>query len=223
MRPILNIRPAGLRATVLGLMLALAWPGQGGAENPAKAPASKWSPQERVLLDTLSSYIQGLGGLEGRFLQISPDGATAEGGFLYRSPGRLKFTYDSPLTQIVMVDGGTLYVQEQAGKPPATYPVSATPLPLFFASESGLAEQEALLGVTSNAGLAELLLQDPEGGIPGRLYMVLETDPVRLRGWRVVDAQGQVVTVLLRDLRRRNDIDDQEFKLEYRRKRGPRR
>ena len=208
---------------ILGALLLLIWPLSVTAASPTGRPDAKWTAQEQSLLDDLTAYIHGLGGLEGHFIQISPDGATSQGAFLYRTPGRLKFTYDSPLTQIIMVDGSTLYVQEAVGKTPATYPVSATPLPLFFAGENALAEQDAVISVTHNAGLAELLLQDPEQNIPGRLYMVFETGPTLLRGWRVVDAQGQVVTVLLRDLRPRSDIDDQEFKLDYRRKRGPRR
>lgn len=208
---------------LLWIILTLLWSGDVAAEGPVERQNPKWSPHDQLLLDELSTYVQNLRGLEGRFIQISPDGATAAGIFLYRSPGRLKFTYDRPLTQIIMVDGGTLYVQAAAGKQPTTYPVSATPLPLFFAGETALAENPAVIGIANNAGLAELLLQDPDGDIPGRLYLVFETEPTSLRGWRVIDAQGQVVTVLLRDLRRRNDIDDSEFKLDTPQKRGPRR
>lgn len=183
----------------------------------------KWSPAEKKLLSELSNYLQNLQGLESRFIQISPQGETVEGQLLYRHPKQLKFTYDAPQTQIIKVDGGTLYVQDAPGETPATYPVSATPLPLFFDHDTPLVDQAALVSLIRSGGLVELLLRDPKGETPGRLYMALEISPPVLRGWRVIDAQGQTTSVLLRDLVHRNDIDDQELKLDYRRKRGPRR
>ncbi len=180
----------------------------------------KWTASEKIILTKVSTYLQNLNGLEGWFIQINPQGTTASGSFLYQQPGRLKFVYNAPLSQIVMVNNNTLYIQEEPGRQPTTYPVSATPLPLFFNANIDLLSHEALNDITQSSGLAELLLDDPTGDIPGQLYMVFETTPVRMRGWRVVDAQGQVISVLLRNLVHRDDIEEKDFKLDYRRKRG---
>ncbi|MGC6476015.1 MAG: LolA family protein [Parvibaculales bacterium] len=183
----------------------------------------KWTQAQAAALANLTQYLQNLKALEGRFIQIDAQGGSLGGKFLYAEGGRLKFIYDAPATMIVMVKKNGLYIQEEAGKAPDIYPLAATPLPLFLNSGFDFANQASTRDVIVSGTLAEALLEDPSGDAAGRLYLTFDTNPTQLRGWRVVDAQGQNITLVLRDLVERESLADEIFELEYRRKRGPRR
>lgn len=180
-------------------------------------------PNDAETLKNISAYFSSIPAFETRFIQINPTGDTVSGNLIYQKPSRLLFKYDAPNTLSVAVDGTTLYVQEKPGDRPDTYPVNATPLPLFFSSNLDLQSSGAVVGVIRTQGLTEILLQDPDGDIPGRLYMSFNAPKAKLRGWRVVDAQGQIITLLLRDVKIIEKIDDRRFKLDYKRKSGPKR
>lgn len=189
----------------------------------AQSKSFEKTPEEMAVLKFISNYFSAIPAFEARFLQINPTGDTASGVMLYQKPNRLLFRYDAPNTLKVAVIGTTLYVQEKNGEQPDTYPVDATPLPLFFSSDLNLQSSAMVAGMTRTQTLTEILLEDPEGKIGGKLYMNFNAPNPRLRGWRVVDAQGQIITLLLRDLRIVDKIDESRFALDYKRKRGPKR
>ncbi len=203
---------------LIALMMATSAP------QTANAQAGKnWTPAQAAALASLTQYLQNLKALEGRFIQIDAQGASLSGKFLYAEGGRLKFIYDAPATMIVMVKKNGLYIQEETGKEPDIYPLAATPLPLFLNSNFDFANQPSTRDVIVSGTLAEALLEDPSGDAAGRLYLTFDTKPAQLRGWRVVDAQGQTITLVLRDLVVRDSLPAQSFELDYRKKRGPRR
>ena len=135
----------------------------------------------------------------------------------------MRFDYDPPQKLKVVADGKWLAVQETPGEKADRYPLSQTPLPIFWGetSLSDKADYIARLDVFDAA--AEMLLQDPQGDFPGYARLTFDyqgtPDTVNLRSWHVVDAQGQAITIILNDLQKRENIDRNDFRLDEPRRR----
>jgi len=183
-------------------------------EDPA---ASAFTEAEQKILSDIRSYLDGLSGASGQFLQISPQGDTSTGAFLMLRPGYIRFDYAPPSQLKVVSNGKTLAVQEDPKSDVDRYPVKSTPLPLFWGETSALAATEYVEAVFRSPGIVEIILRDPKGDTPGQLTLAFDYPRPKLRSWRVVDAQGQMITVLLRDVQARDDLDETLFILKSRR------
>jgi outer membrane lipoprotein-sorting protein len=187
------------------------------AEELAASGDKAFTEAEQKILADIRSYLDGLNGASGRFLQISPQGDTSTGAFVMLRPGYIRFDYAPPSQLTVVSNGKTLAVQEDAKSDVDRYPVKATPLPLFWGEQPALAATQYVEAIFRSPGIVEIILRDPEGDTPGQLTLGFDYPRPKLRSWRVVDAQGQVVTILLRDVLARNDLDASLFILKSRR------
>jgi len=176
-----------------------------------------------TILADISAYLQSFDNVSGRFMQINPQGDTQEGVFLFKQPGFLRFSYDAPSQLLIVANGRRLLVQEMAGESPASYPLDSTPLPLFLGKNIHLERTGYVKNIVQSADFVELQLEDPSGDIAGQIYLGFNYPNVRLRNWRVVDAQDQIVSVFLREIAMQDNIDMALFEIEAKRQIGPNR
>ena len=65
---------------------------------------------EKISIDRLSSYLDGLKTVEAKFTQISSDGSLSTGALFIKRPGRIRFEYDPPNDALVLASGGQLAI-----------------------------------------------------------------------------------------------------------------
>src|SRR5436190_851569 len=124
------------RALFIGVLAALAFANVDTqpvwAQNPTTrpiAPAPKiFSPAEKAQLARISSYLNAMKSVEGRFLQVSASGASDQGTFYLKKPGRVRFEYQKPNPNLVIADGNTVAVENTALKTTDRFPLSNSPL-----------------------------------------------------------------------------------------------
>ncbi len=76
--------------------------------------------------------------MEGRFIQISPDGKQAEGVFFINRPGRVRFHYNPPSHLDITASNGSVAIRDRRLDTQDMYPLSKTPLRYLLASNIDL-------------------------------------------------------------------------------------
>ena len=181
-----------------------------------EAPAAPSVPSEAVLalepvlfadvsdeavLARAAAAIQNLDTLRAGFTQISPMGNVTTGTLAMDRPGRLRFDYDAPSAQQIVATGGLVYVHDADLETTDSYPLGKTPL-RFLLSDGIDTEGAVLTGVARMPGEVAVALRSADDDLSGEVALVFEgpEDALRLVRWAVVDPQGGVTEVALRDV-----------------------
>ncbi len=179
-------------AALLCLLLLLA---------PFLKEAQALTAGEKADLARINAYLNGFSTMKARFLQISPDGGIAEGTFYLKRPGRLRFEYDPPVKMLIVADGLWVNFIDRELDEVTRLPLAATPLKILVAERIDLSRDTLVSAVTRGARRLSVTLQDPEEPEQGSLTLEFSEDPLTLRQWRLVDAQGGETVVAITDQR----------------------
>ncbi|MBY8976513.1 outer membrane lipoprotein carrier protein LolA [Rhodobacteraceae bacterium NNCM2] len=149
----------------------------------------------------ISNYLNGIGTLEGNFVQIGPDGDLSEGTFYMRRPGRMRFQYEPPNPALIIADGVWVGVCDPQINTFERFPLSETPLDLLLRDRVDLRSEGAVRRIERSDGQLRVEAIDPDAPDQGSITMVFADNPLELRQWVVVDNQGLTTTVALSDTR----------------------
>lgn len=187
--------------------LAVLTPPASQASTPAGLSAS-----DQSLIDQANAYLQGLDHVKGRFEQTSPRGAVSSGDLYVQRPGKARFAYDPQFGLLVVADGKTISVYDSRLKTFDRAPLNATPLSMLLSHEVRLDRDVSILRVDRYADYFALTLRDTTGRAEGRIVLYFNANPVSLRGWTVIDAQGQQTQIRVLGLQTA-DLDPELFVL----------
>ena len=177
----------------------------------APAAAQPLTPADARDLARISNYLNATETLQGSFVQVDPDAVVSEGQFYMRRPGRLRFEYAPPDPALVIADGFWVGVIDQRDGSLDRYPLSETPLNLLLKENVDLRSEGAVRSIERSEGQMAVTAVDTARPEQGEIVMVFSDNPLELRQWVVVDAQGQRTTVALRDMRTNVSIPAARF------------
>lgn len=174
------------------------------AANPASA--------EKLSLNAISNYLNGMKTATGEFTQINDDGSINTGQIYIKRPGRVRFEYNPPERTLVVADGDTVgIVDPKSNTGPEAYPLHRTPLKIILARRVDLSSEKMVIGHKSDGKTTTIKAQDPDHPEYGSIELVFTADPVELRQWVINDDAGGQTTVILGDLRKGGRIADTQF------------
>ncbi|WP_193185172.1 LolA family protein [Nisaea sediminum] len=179
---------------------------------PQPSGAAPLSAEDKQVLKAIEAYFNGLTTLQARFLQVSNQGATAQGILSLKRPGLMRFEYDEPSPVLLVSDGTWLIFQDNELQQTTHVPLGSTPLAVLVEDPVDLTENLEVLEVARNPGVIRLLMRmrdDPEAGF---IQMVFSDSPLELRQWTITDAQGVEVKVALLETRKGMELQDALFK-----------
>lgn len=157
---------------------------------------------ERLSLDVISDYVEGIGSASARFTQIAADGAISTGDLAIRRPGRVRFDYDPPNDGLVLASAGAVYIiDRKVGGTPETYPLSRTPLSIILARDVDLTRSGMVTGHAYDGTATLVTARDPQRPDAGTITLKFTHDPVELRQWVIETEEGGATTVILDTLR----------------------
>jgi outer membrane lipoprotein-sorting protein len=178
---------------------------------PALAATAPLSPADQALVDQATAYLQGLKTVTGHFTQVSANGATSTGTFYMQRPGKARFQYDPPAQMVVVSDGYNVSVVDMRLKTHDQYPLGRTPLVILLARQVRLDRGVVVTQVDQTADGFAITARDGRKEASGRITLDFGKDPVALRGWSVIDAQGRETRVSLGALAPVSDLDPNLF------------
>jgi outer membrane lipoprotein-sorting protein len=173
---------------------------------PARAQAV-----DRAALARMEAYLNSLTTLRARFLQVAQNGASAQGtAWIYR-PGRMRFDYDPPEPLLLVASGGQVMMYDRELRSPTVVPASSTPLGILLRPEIRLAGDITVTGTERSGGFLRVSLHRTGSPAEGRLTLAFQENPMELRQWTVVDAQGRETRVTLYEVDTRTRPDTSIF------------
>jgi outer membrane lipoprotein-sorting protein len=173
---------------------------------PAAAPAQTSTlalpKADLVLVDKAQTYLQHLTQAQGRFTQINPRGSVSTGALYLKRPGKARFTYDPPSGLLVVADGKSVSVWDSRLETFDQAPLYATPLGILLGRYIRLDQDVVVSRVDRFADGFALTARNltAREHADGYITLVFGDNPMVLRGWTVVDGQGQATKVTISEL-----------------------
>ena len=169
---------------------------------------------EKLPLNEISKYLNGLTTASGDFTQINDDGTISTGDILIKRPGRVRFEYEDAV--VIANKGAVFIVDKKSNQPPETYPLNRTPLSLILARNVDLSQARMIVGHDFDGTATVVTAQDPENPEYGSIELKFTSNPVELRQWVINDANGGRSTVILGALNKGGNIANREFNIDPR-------
>jgi outer membrane lipoprotein-sorting protein len=158
---------------------------------------------EKLPLGELSRYLNALTTAEAEFTQINSDGTISTGRIFIQRPGRARFEYSPPDSNLVVAGNGSVaIVDAKSNQAPEQYPLSRTPLSIILAANVDLARAKMVVGHKADGNTTRVRAQDPENPEYGSIELVFTAAPTELRQWVIRDDSGAETTVILGEMKK---------------------
>lgn len=194
------------------------WAQQNPTTRPITPPRPVFTDAEKAQLKRISAYLNTMKSIEGRFLQISASGASDQGTFYLKKPGRVRFEYQKPNPNLVIADGATLAVENSALKTTDRYPLGNSPLRLLLSDNIDLTRDPRISAVKTEQGALSVTARENSGSTRGSITLTFAdvgansaNGGLELRQWEVLDAQGASTAVIVNEMRQVADIPARLF------------
>jgi outer membrane lipoprotein-sorting protein len=188
----------GLVAFVSSVLLTAAVPG------PSH---SGFGPTERSELERVSEALNAIHTLQGRFVQIGPEGQLDQGRFYIDKPGRMRFEYASPNPTLIVSDGRWVAVENRNLHTMDRYALWTTPLNLILGNDIDLRDNTDITGVDQQNNQLIIQARAHSGQANGNITLVFSEPDLALKQWTVRDAQGLLTSVSVSDVKKDIAID----------------
>lgn len=184
--------------------------GLSAAALPAVAAVPASSDQEEI--QKAETYLNGVTTLRARFMQVAPDGNTAEGTVFLSRPGRMRLEYDPPSPVLVVADGNFLIYYDKKLKQVSYVGLDSTPAGILVSPSIKLEGGDlTVTKVAHQPGVTNLTVIKAKDPAQGKITLVFTDSPFQLRQWQVTDQQGQITTVSLFDAQTGVSLDRDLF------------
>ncbi len=167
---------------------------------------------EKLSIDALSIYLDGLKSVQSKFTQINSDGTLSTGSLFIKRPGRVRFEYDPPNEALVLASAGQLAIFDPNGNSaPESYPLSKTPLALILADKVELAQDRMVQSHSFDGTSTILTVHDPQHPEQGAMALVFTGPNPQLRQWVIEDQNGEKTVVVLNNMVTDMSLSDRLF------------
>ncbi|NND18888.1 MAG: outer membrane lipoprotein carrier protein LolA [Silicimonas sp.] len=172
---------------------------------------------DRLSLNAISNYLNGIKTAKTDFTQVNDDGSLSTGTLFIKRPGRMRFEYNPPEDLLVMAGAGQVGIFD--GKSNLNraerYPLRRTPLNLILEKNVNLARRNMVVGHDFDGTATVVTAQDPEHPEYGSIQLKFTGNPIELRQWIIRDGQGATTTVILGELAKGSDLPSTLFNISY--------
>ena len=186
-------------AALFGALVGLALLAPEMAHSQAPA-AAVLTPADRGWVQRVQDTLGSVTTLKAHFRQIAPDGRVTEGTAWLDRPGRMRFEYAKPSPLLLVAGGGTLVFHDSQLKQTTDLPLDKTPLGLLLRPNLAFSGDVTITAFHHADGQLQITLVRTASPGDGTLTLIFSDQPVALRSWDVVDAQGRQTRVDLSDI-----------------------
>jgi outer membrane lipoprotein-sorting protein len=160
----------------------------------------------------VEQYFDAIHTLQARFVQNNPNGAIVQGTLYISRPGKMRFEYDPPSQLKIVADGFQVTMWDPANKDFGQWPIGWTAASFLVKQPLKLSGDLTVQKIDRANGLLELTMVQTRKPQEGRVIVRLSENPMRWRGWSIIDNRGNKVDVSLNDVRVGEPIAGSLFK-----------
>ena len=162
---------------------------------------------EKISLNKISDYINGLTTLQADFEQINSDGSIDTGKLYIRRPGKMRLEYTAPNNALVIAGAGSVAIFDDKSKNgPTLFPLKKTPLNLLLKKNLDLYKNEMITEHTVNNENTFIVAKDPKRKSQSSIKMMFSNSPVSLQGWTITNQSNQKTKIILDKLDKKTKI-----------------
>ena len=182
---------------ILVLALALAPLGSLWAGEPI---AASLSAEDKTDLARIQAYLNGLKNISADFLQVDDAGGFIRGVLAISRPGKMHVTYDLPSKDLIIADGSFVHIWNDDLKAQTTVEQGSSLAEFILRDPIKLTGEVTVTRLKHFPAKIEMTLVQTNDPASGSLTLVFEDKPLRLRQWKVIDAQGRTTGVSLENM-----------------------
>ncbi len=199
-------------AAILVMAVGPAWAAAPVQVSAAPAQAAALSAAERVEVARIEAYLNRIGTLKARFVQVSSTGELSEGNLYISRPGKLRIEYDPPVPVLMVSAGSWLIYYDKELEQVSHLDIDATPAGYLVSEKIDLGGKITVTGFENRRGVLRLSLVKTGDPMEGSITLVFRDRPLALKKWVVTDAQGIETTVSLLGVRSGHDLNPDLFR-----------
>ncbi|HEU0117000.1 MAG TPA: outer membrane lipoprotein carrier protein LolA [Alphaproteobacteria bacterium] len=189
-----------MRKLVLAfLFLVLALPAM-AADDKATAPM-QMDDKERFDLTRIEDYLNGLKSISADFLQIDDRGGIMRGTIQIQRPGKMRVNYDPPSKDFIIADGSNVHIWNDELKEQTNVDEGSSLAEFILRDPVKLSGDVVVTSFKRFPAKLEITLVQKGDPAAGKLTLIFEDQPLKLRQWRVLDPQGHTTGVNLENTR----------------------
>ena len=158
---------------------------------------AKKNSDSGIDIPAIENYLQNLGSARARFVQTTHNGSQLVGTFYLQRPGKLRFEYDEPVKDFVVADGFFIFFYDSEAKEQTNAPIGQTLADFILRTDLKLSGDIKIKSKTRKDDLITLELTQTADPAAGTLFLAFDANPLTLKKWRIVDAQGLITEVEL--------------------------
>lgn len=166
----------------------------------------------------IEEYFNTISTLQARFLQLSPNGRTAEGNLFIHRPWRLRFEYDPPVPYLLIADGSRVIFYDKELETPTIVAITSTPLEFFLGPTVKLSGLVSVTNMERRPGIMRITLVQTKSPKDGQVIITFTERPIEVKKWALVDSKGTTVEVAIFDPRLGLKLDPALFVFEDKKK-----
>jgi outer membrane lipoprotein-sorting protein len=159
-------------------------------------------------------YLNSLKTLSGEFSQVNSKGQKATGTIQISRPGKMRLTYDPPSPLLIVSNGKWLITYDRQADDVNYVSLENTPAAFILRPNIRFSGDVAITGVEPKEGETAISLVRKEEPEAGYITLVFNDDPISLKEWSVIDAQGIETRVSLSKLQQNIKLPADLFKIE---------
>lgn len=166
-------------------------------------------------LDQIVSALRGISTMKADFVQTDRSGQSLRGELTLKSPGKMRFEYESAANMLIVSTGSSLHIVDYEVDQVERIPFRNSPLGALLDPKRDVKRYGKLLP-TSNPNVASVEVKDSKKPEYGTITMVFVRDPGAPGGWELnswvaLDAQNKRTTVRLSNQRYGMSVPDSAF------------
>ena len=159
----------------------------------------------------IENYLNGLTTAQADFTFAAPDGTVTHGVFYLSRPSKLRFEYTEPKGNLLIADGDYVIYWDAQQKEQSNLPISSTPLDFLLRPKVSLTNGVKVTAFEHSAGVIRATLVRSKSEGDGSVTVAFGDNPIELRGWRLVDGQGQITDVTFSNMKLGGSLDSSLF------------
>jgi outer membrane lipoprotein-sorting protein len=156
--------------------------------------------QDKTDLVRIENYINGLKNISADFLQIDDAGGIMRGEIAISRPGKMHVNYDPPNKDFIIADGSFVHIWNDDLKSQTNVEQSSSLAEFILRDPVKMSGDVTVTKFQRFPAKMEVTLEQSDDPGSGSLTLVLEDRPLKLRQWKVVDAQGHTTGVSLENM-----------------------
>ncbi|MEX0694703.1 MAG: outer membrane lipoprotein carrier protein LolA [Rhodospirillales bacterium] len=196
-----------LLAPLLLCLALLVAPGSARAAKPIPI-----TPEITTVLHKIEAYLEDIKTLQADFLQITSTGETSSGEILLSRPKNLRIEYAPPSPILIVANSKYLSYVDKELKQVNHIALEDTPAAFLLREKFTLIGGElSVTGFEQAANTVRVSLVKSKDPLAGELTLVFTENPMVLRKWVIIDAQGIITDFTLINTRFDFPIPENKF------------